>query len=126
MADKLLIVEDEKSVSEVLSEFMRKGGYDVERVSSGQEALEVITKQGFDVVLLDIKLRDISGLEVLKRIKEIKPGLIVVMITGFGMDDDLVARAKELGCAGYIGKNLPVPEILHNFRSFVEAAKKNR
>lgn len=124
MPDRLLIVEDEKSVREVLLEFMKKGGYAVEGVSSGQEALEVISKQEFDAVLLDIKLRDISGLEVLKRIKEIKPGLIVVMITGFGMDDDLVARAKELGSAGYIGKNLPVAEILRNFRSFVEAAKK--
>ena len=64
-----------------------------------------------------------SGLETLKLIKESKPGSVVVMITGFGYDDDLIAKSKEYGCAGYIGKNMPISQILSSFKLFIKNAK---
>lgn len=120
---KVLIVDDEAPVRETFGELLKKENYKVSSVASGEEALETIKKEDYDVVLLDIRLPGMSGLEALKLIKEIKPELIVVMITGFGYDDDLIAKSNKYGCAGYIGKNMPISQILSNFKSSIKNAK---
>lgn len=123
MAYKVLVVDDESAVRGLFSDLLKKEKYIVRAAASGEEALLQASKEDFDVVLLDIKLSGISGIDVLKRLKEMKPGLTVIMITGFGYDEDLVSRSKEYGCSGYIGKSLPIQEIMSKFRSFVESAK---
>ena len=85
--------------------------------------MEILKKESFDVVLLDIKLPGMSGLEVLKNIREKNKNLPVVMITGFGFDEELIAKTKEFGCSGYIGKNMPVSQIIITFKEFVKKAK---
>ncbi len=120
---KVLVVDDEAPVRDLFSDLLKKEKCTVGCVSSGEEALEIIKSEDFDVVLLDIKLTGISGLEALKKIKDIKPNLIVIMITGFGYDEELVARSKELGCSGYIGKNMPISQIMSNFKLFIKTAR---
>ncbi|MBM3246682.1 MAG: response regulator [Candidatus Omnitrophica bacterium] len=123
MSYKVLVVDDEAAVRELFSDLLKKEKCAVECVASGEEALELVNKEDFDIVLLDIKLLGMSGLETLKKIKDIKPDLIVIMITGFGYDEDLIAKSKELGCSGYIGKNMPVSQIMINFRMFAKRAQ---
>lgn len=120
---KVLVVDDEAPVRDLFNDLLKKENCTVKSVSSGEEALDIINKEDFDVVLLDIKLQVMSGLEALKKIKDIKPNLIVIMITGFGYDEDLIAKSKELGCAGYIGKNMPISQIISNFKLFTQTAK---
>lgn len=120
---KVLVVDDESSVRDLLKDLLKKEKYSVQSAPSGEEALDIINKEDFDIVLLDIKLFGMSGLETLKKIKEVKPNCAVIMTTGFGYDEDLIAKSRELGCSGYIGKNMPISEIMNNFRMFVEAAK---
>jgi two-component system response regulator (stage 0 sporulation protein F) len=90
---------------------------------SGEEALEILKKETFDVVLLDIKLPGMSGLDVLKEVRQLYVKLPVVMITGFGFDEELIFKSKQLGCCGYIGKNMPVAQIVITFMQFVKEAK---
>jgi DNA-binding NtrC family response regulator len=90
---------------------------------SGEEALDILKKEVFDVVLLDIKLPGMSGLDVLKEIRQKYTSLPVVMITGFGFDEELITKSKQLGCCGYIGKNMPVAQIIVTFMQFVKEAK---
>jgi len=122
MSYKVLVVDDEAPVRDLFNELLKKEQCVVKSVGTGEEALKVIEGEDFDVVLLDIKLPGISGLEVLKKTKDIKPNLAVIMITGFGYDEDLLAKSKEYGCSGYIGKNMPISQIMSSFRQFAKAA----
>lgn len=124
MSDKVLVVDDEAQVGELFTELLKKEKCAVKCVTSGEEALEIINKEDFAVVLLDIKLPGISGIETLEKIRAIKPNQIVIMITGFGYDEELIAKSKELGCSGYISKNMPIRDIVDNFRLFAKTAKK--
>lgn len=123
---KVMVVDDEAPVRELFSELLKKEKCSVTTLSSGEEALESSAKEDFDVVLLDIKLGGISGLETLKRLKDLKPGLAIIMITGFGYDEELIKKSKEYGCSGYIGKNMPISQIISNFWLFVKAAKQEK
>jgi CheY-like chemotaxis protein len=123
MAYKVLIVDDEAPVRNLFSDLLKKEKCETKCVSSGEDALETLGKEDFDITLLDIKLGGMSGLEVLRKIKEMRPQLPVIMMTGFGYDESLVAKSKELGCSGYIGKNMPISQIVSNFKLFAKAAK---
>ena len=123
MVYKVLVVDDEAPVRDLFSDLLKKEQCMVQCATSGEEALEVIKKEDFDIVLLDIKLGGMSGLETLKKLRELKSKLTVVMITGFGYDEKLIAQSKELGCDGYIGKNMPISQIINNFRLFSKMAQ---
>jgi len=123
MAYKVLVVDDEAPVRDLFSDLLKKEKCSAKCVSSGEEALDAIDKEDFDIVLLDIKLIGMSGLEALKKIKEVKPDLIVIMITGFGYDEDLIAKSRDFGCSGYIGKNMPISQIISSFKLFAKTAK---
>lgn len=123
MMYKVLVVDDEAPVRDLFDDLLKKEGYNVKSVATGEESVDLVANEDFDVVLMDIKLTGISGLEALRRIKEIKPGIIVIMITGFGYDECLIAKSREYGCAGYIGKNMPIPQMINSFKLFVKSAK---
>ena len=126
MPYKVLVVDDETYVRDLLKDLLEKEKCAVGCASSGEEALDIINKEDFDIVLLDIKLSGISGLDTLKKIKERKPDLVVIMTTGFGYDEELINKSNELGCSGYIGKNMPTCEIMNNFKMFAEKVKGNK
>ena len=123
MLYKILVVDDEVSVRNLLADFLKREDCLPTTCGSGEEALEILKKETFDVVLLDIKLSGMNGLEVLKEIRKNYASLPVVMITGFGFDEELIYKSKQLGCCGYIGKNIPMVKIIGTFKQFVKEAK---
>lgn len=123
MLYKILVVDDEAPVRELLNDLLKKEDCLTITCENGQEALEILKQEKFDVVLLDIKLAGSSGLDVLKNIRQQHTHLPVVMITGFGFDEELITKSKQLGCCGYIGKNMPVAQIITTFKQFVKKAK---
>ncbi|MDD5116496.1 MAG: response regulator [Candidatus Omnitrophica bacterium] len=123
MSYKVLVVDDETPVRDLLNDLLKKEGCGVSVCGSGEEALEMLKKDSFDILLLDIKLPGISGLEVLKNIRDTDKRLPVIMITGFGYSEDLISKSKEFGCSGYIGKNMPVAQIITTFKQFAKEAK---
>jgi two-component system response regulator (stage 0 sporulation protein F) len=123
---KVLVVDDEAPVRDLFQDLLKKEECSVKSVPSGEEALDMLEKEDFDVLLLDIKLTGMSGLEVLRKVKEVKPDLIVIMITGFGYDEELIARCREYGCSGYIGKNMPISQMVSNFKLFAKTAKEKK
>ncbi|MDP2044108.1 MAG: response regulator, partial [Candidatus Omnitrophota bacterium] len=81
---KILICDDDKTVSDFLKRFLEKEGYsELETTGTGEEVLEKIQKDDYQLIFLDIKLPGISGMETLKRIKEFNKDIGVIMITGF-------------------------------------------
>ncbi len=107
---KLLIVEDEKSMREVLKILLEGEGYDVVTASDGLEGIACLDNDIFDLVVTDIKMPKVDGFEVLKKIKEISPDTIVIMITAFGTKDSAI-EAMKLGAYDYISKPFNIDEI---------------
>ena len=107
---RVLVVDDELIVRESLVGWLRKTGYDVESASGGKEALRKLQEAEYDLVFLDIKMPDISGIEVLQRIKEQSPQTMVVMITAYGSVETAV-EAMKLGANDYLMKPFE-PEYL--------------
>ncbi len=123
MLYKILVVDDEAPVRDLFDELFKKEDCQTVSCATGEEALKILKNETFDAVLLDIKLPGMSGLEALKNIRETNKKLPVVMITGFGFDEDLIAKTKQFGCSGYIGKNMPVIQMMVTFKQFVKNAK---
>ena len=81
---KILIVDDELIMRESLAGWLERDGHAVQTASSGEDALEMLKESRFDILLVDIKMEGISGLDVLRQVKENDPDVAVVMITAYG------------------------------------------
>lgn len=87
----LLVVDDEVEIQQMLSRHFRFLGYDVETASNGREALELLAKRRTEVIISDIKMPELDGIELLKLIKEQHPMSHVIIITGYVTLDNLLA-----------------------------------
>ncbi|MCX7822155.1 MAG: sigma-54 dependent transcriptional regulator [Syntrophobacterales bacterium] len=101
--DTILIVDDEDFICENLQRIIREEGYESIVAKTGSEAIATVKSSSVDLVLLDLKLSDIPGIEVLKKLKEEDPDLIVVIITGYASVESAV-EALKLGAYDYIKK----------------------
>lgn len=108
--EKILIIDDEKSVLDMLNVIFKKEGYRVKKSLSAQKALELIDEEDFDLILSDIRLPQISGMELLRKVKEKKPGIPVIMITAYGTIKQAV-EAFKAGAIDYIVKPFDVEEL---------------
>jgi len=95
MTEKVLLVDDEEEFVETLAERMRTRGMEVATTTSGSEALDRVDAEDFDVVVLDLKMPGIDGLEALKRIKRRRPDIQVVLLTGYATVEKGVEAIKE-------------------------------
>ena len=107
----LLIVDDELDVREFAANFFRKRKIDVATAASGEEALSIIAGQKPRLVLLDIKMPGIDGLETLRRIKEHDKEIKVVMVTGKDPEEEACGKCRDLGALAYIHKPLKLDEL---------------
>jgi two-component system, NtrC family, nitrogen regulation response regulator NtrX len=122
----ILIVDDERGVQTSLSGILEDVGFDPHAVASGEEALEILLKKEFPVMLLDVWLPGMDGLQALAKIRQIAPDTIVIMISGHGSIDTAV-RATKLGAFDFIEKPLlmdktllVVKNALHQYQLQVE------
>jgi DNA-binding NtrC family response regulator len=107
---RLLVVDDEETFRRVAVRELAAMGFDVRGVSSGEEALEVLQQQDADVILLDIKLPGMDGLETLQAIKESRPLAEVIMLTGHGTIETAI-RSIRLGAYDYLTKPCKLEEL---------------
>jgi len=102
---KILTVDDQMGIDSFFYEFFTARNYEVFNATSGKEALRIVQKENPRIVLLDINMGGMDGIETLKKIKELNKETIVIMVTGV-KDDDVMQKAKELGADDYITKPL--------------------
>jgi DNA-binding NtrC family response regulator len=112
MKQRILVVDDERQVRELLCFYLAKQGYEVSSAGSSAETIQFLDTQAADLVVLDIGLADEDGLGLLGRIKAAHPGTKVVMLTGMGFVEDLLEEAQQKGADGYVSKVLPLDELL--------------
>jgi len=109
---KLLIVDDELSVRDSLGKWFREEGYEIGTAESASEALTRMAESHWDVALLDIKMRGTDGIELQRRLHELDPDLIVIMMTGYASVETAVTALKN-GAYDYVSKPLDPDEIAH-------------
>jgi DNA-binding NtrC family response regulator len=110
MKPSILIVDDDGVMQETLSDVLRKRGYEIFSVGSGNGAFSIIKKNVIDLILLDMRLPDIDGLEVLKKIKEFDTEILVIMMTAFS-DVQTAVSAMKSGAYDYINKPFELEEL---------------
>ena len=108
---RLLLVDDEKDFVNILSKRLKRRNIDVVKAYSGVEAIRVLRGQKFDVALLDLKMEDMSGIEVLKMIKIMAPRLAVIMLTGHG-SAEAAEQGLKLGAFDYLAKPCALEKLL--------------
>jgi DNA-binding NtrC family response regulator len=107
---KILVVDDDLSIRNMLSIVLKKCGYEVTTADSGESALKRLKTEFFDLLISDIKMPGISGIELLKKIKTLQPEMPVIMITAYASANDAV-EAMKLGAEDYITKPFNLEEL---------------
>jgi DNA-binding response OmpR family regulator len=103
MEGRLLLVDDEAAVLDILSEYFVAQGYDVETATSGEDALERVRDKRPDLVMLDVRMPGLDGVEVLTRLRATDPGVAVIMVTA-NEDVELARQTLKLGAFDYVAK----------------------
>jgi DNA-binding NtrC family response regulator len=112
---RLLLVDDEEGYVNVLANRMALRGVDVSKAYNGSEAIRILRKNEFDVAVLDLKMEDMDGLEVLKIFKKMDPELMVIMLTGHG-SAQAASDGISLGAFDYLTKPCDFSELLEKVR----------
>ena len=109
--NKILVVDDEDALRTVLSAELEGEGYQVATAADGQEAINILGSSAFDLILLDIKMPNVDGFEVLKFVKEKHPKTKVIMLTGFA-DLKNAIESKKLGAEDFVSKPYDLVDLL--------------
>jgi CheY-like chemotaxis protein len=113
MPKRILVVDDEKSLVFFLGESLRTMGaeYQVQTACCGQDALDKATLEPFDLIITDLRMPGMSGLELIRKLRHVTPSIRVILITAYG-DDIIEAQARHLGVFRYIRKPFHAEELL--------------
>ena len=119
---KVLVVDDQRSIRLTLSAILESRGCDVTEVEDGYRAIDAAGESSFDLVLMDIKMPGINGVQTFREIKKISPGSLVVMMTGYAVQD-LVDTAMEEGALSVIYKPFEMEEVFKLVDSISKSVK---
>lgn len=119
---EIMVVDDDQDLRESVAEVLREAGFAVTEASRGEEALEHLAHQNFDLILLDLIMPGLSGLELMGRIREKSPRMPVIMITAFASVDNAVAAMRQ-GASDYITKPFRIDGLLASVGRVLEEAR---
>ncbi len=122
---QLLLVDDEKDFVHILSKRFKRRNIDVAKAFSGAEAIQALRGQEFDVAVLDLKMEDMDGIEVLKVLKIMAPRLAVIMLTGHG-SAEAAEQGLKLGAFDYLTKPCELDELLEKIMAAYAHRKQDR
>jgi len=108
---RILVVDDEPELRILLSQVLENAGYDIKEASDGEEAIQLLKKEKYDLTLLDIQMPILDGIKVLKYIKDHSLGTKAIMLTGYA-DLKHAMEAKEYGAKDFIGKPYKIEDII--------------
>lgn len=112
---RVLLVDDEPDFLETLVKRLKKRKLEVFAASNGKEALDLLRETPLDVVVLDVRMPDMDGIETLREIKKIRPGVEVIMLTGHA-NVEVAIQGMELGAFDYLMKPMDIDELLYKLQ----------
>lgn len=113
MAEKILVVDDEELIRRTVAKILRKADHEVVLAADGAEAIELAKQESFDMVISDVRMPGIDGVETIRRIKEIQPEIYAIIITGYASEETPV-QALKVGVNDYIFKPFEIDTFLHS------------
>ncbi|MGB8334065.1 MAG: sigma-54 dependent transcriptional regulator, partial [Desulfobacterales bacterium] len=111
MTPKILIVDDETAHCRMLEAVLKAEKYETQRAQDGQSAIEAVKERFYDLILMDIRMNRVGGVEALKKIKEISPDIPIIMMTAYASVDTAV-QAMRSGAYDYLTKPLDIDELM--------------
>lgn len=118
MKQKILIVDDQYGIRILLNEVFQKEGYDTFQAANGAQAIEIAKKESPDLVILDMKIPGMDGIEILKRLKKIDQDISVIIMTAYG-ELDMIQEAKNLGALDHFTKPFDIDEIRKAVKDYI-------
>ena len=113
MKSRILVVDDEESIREFLEIMLKKEGYEVTTAEDGAKAKEILTKKSFDMIISDMQMPNVTGIELLRHVRESYPDICFMIITAFGTTETAV-EAMKLGAYDYLTKPFKIDEVRLN------------
>ena len=113
---KILVVDDYGEFAQSLRDLLEAQGYDAMLAYSGKDAVQMIKDSSFDIVLMDIGMSGMDGVEALKEIKKISTAIVVILMTGYSVEE-VVNNAIKQGALAVLNKPLDIPKLLQHFES---------
>lgn len=110
MAYKVLVVDDQFGIRVLLQEVLQREGYEIFQAPNGQTALEIVQREDPDLILLDMKIPGMDGLEILRNIRKLEIDTKVIMMTAYG-ELDLIHEAMEMGAIAHFTKPFDIDEL---------------
>ncbi|AYV68409.1 response regulator [Niallia circulans] len=118
MKGKILIVDDQFGIRILLNEVFQKEGYKTFQAANGNQALEIVTRESPDLVLLDMKIPGMDGIEILKRMKKLNQDIRVIIMTAYG-ELDMIQEAKDLGALTHFAKPFDIDDLREAVKKYI-------
>ncbi|MFZ0444213.1 MAG: response regulator [Bacillus sp. (in: firmicutes)] len=118
MSEKVLIVDDQYGIRILLNEVLQKEGYDTYQAANGLQALEIVQENVPDLILLDMKIPGMDGIEILKRVKALYPDMKVIIMTAYG-ELDMIQEAMDLGAITHFAKPFDIVDIREAVKKYL-------
>jgi len=122
---RILIVDDDESIREVLTAILRDEGYRVEAVDTGEKAIKATQQNFYNLALIDIRLPDMEGTELLTKMKDTVPKMVKIIITGYPTLQNAI-EAVNKGADGYIVKPINIEETLKTIKEHLRRQEEER
>ena len=122
---RILIVDDERSMREMLAILLRREGYELAVAESGREAIELLEREPFDLIVSDVRMPDVSGVDVIRTARAINPSIITIMMTAFG-SRELIDEVERLGVNDYVEKPFNVEVVKFRIRKELDRRRLQR
>ncbi len=122
MEDRILIVDDEVTITNVLSRRLLKEGYSCETAHNGREALTLFYRETFSLIISDIKMPEMDGIELLKQVKSIHPAMMMIMVTAYP-EIDMAVEAMRLGAYDFLIKPVDLDLVVFSVKKALEKRK---
>lgn len=110
---RILVIEDGKEMRSLLEDFIEEEGYGVDSLEGGSEAFRKLAKESFDLIITDIRMPGLNGLDILPGLKQIQPGIPIIVITAFGIEE-VQRRKLERGASGRLFRKSPLLRSIEN------------
>ena len=121
---RVLIIEDDEEMRSLLKDFFTEEGFETDSVSNGSEAFRKLVKEPFDLVITDIRMPGLTGLDILPGMKRLQPGAPIIAITAFG-SEEVYRKAMERGATVYLEKPVHLQELRELIHELVRPEAKS-
>jgi DNA-binding response OmpR family regulator len=122
MPHRILVIDDEAPIRELLTDFFSKHGFRVSTAGLADEASRLANQMLPDLIILDMALADTDGMDLLVTLKAAHARIPIIILTGMGLDDEILREALGKGASGYISKTDPLELLLAEARRLLEGA----